>query len=846
MKENVKKLRDYIMSMETLEDKIRALVELTGESAQFNDYFDPDEEEEFYTLKQEILSPFKEEDGKLVLDVNKARDISTAMEKVSLTAAEKLTDAARSSYIELLQKNGDMIEEHTDYDLDGLQVVHEKDLNWERAVMESFQLPEYHTINYVRRLEQSLSSIWAENAELLTELRTDSGFETYLHEKASMNAKEKQPEEQEKYVNDFFRDLEDKPDYLSTHFFEFIHGCVRRETAHGDKDKENAIRQILEKDLSDGRGGASYDHPFVEAVSSFSDTVRLAEKGKPWLDQNKNDTHYFRTVSKTGTASNLTRNELYDRMGRIVLLADEMQRSMKSVFRDNTGYKEMMSAMEHVRELYRNGENITSDELNTCREAMNTVMEKAAVYIDTHKTNRSTPNGRKRFEAAFSAMAIVNENAAVRTAGKINEVRKRKNDPQLIDLRKVTEHLPMTGFTSAKISDALDKCRKNSSAPMTDEEYAYKVEKARNVSSRRNLLGAKAQETTDELHRAASLAGVDLKQEPVRAASNVLGYLKWKHPEHALKNSTELQMTPEYERAAGEYLEFLEKNPIYEDAGNGKLMSDAAVSEHMKNTAEFQAGWLNAIKNTPVPDYGDPEIRKKLFGLLNDQKQEFIDWQQSMNALAHINLTESDSGKVYYFDAYGGVEKYLADTEFMQNASAMYRSVLTIDDPEAQFADRLTGRLIAEEAVKNSNGKTLGDYVNSKDGKSLVCRCNVLMSCIASATESWTVEQKEACMEYILNGSGSGRRPEVIDAMLLGVKPRIDIMEQAARTAEEKARKDKIEEFRKLKEGRHNVEKTNLSGIQNEEKDQPEKHGTVRREGNKKTDDKKVLIRGGK
>ena len=275
-------------------------------------------------------------------------------------------------------------------------------------------------------------------------------------------------------------------------------------------------------------------------------------------------------------------------------------------------------------------------------------------------------------------------------------------------------------------------------------------------------------------------------------------------------------------------------------------MSDAAVSEHMKKTAEFQAGWLDTIKNTPVPDYGDPGIRKELFGLLSDQKQELIDWHQSMNALEHINLTESASGTAYYFDAYGGVEKYLADTEFMQNASAMYRSVLTIDDPTAQFADRLTGRLIAEEAVQKSNGKSLGDYVNSEDGKSLASRCNVLAGCIAAATESWTAEQKEACMVYIRNGSVNGRRPEAVDAMLLELKPRIDAMEQAARMAEEKIRKDRIEEFRKLKEGRHNIEKTNLSEIQKDEKNQPKKHSAVIRESNKKTDDRKVLKRGGK
>ena len=272
-----------------------------------------------------------------------------------------------------------------------------------------------------------------------------------------------------------------------------------------------------------------------------------------------------------------------------------------------------------------------------------------------------------------------------------------------------------------------------------------------------------------ELEGPGKRAGLQHQDKRERASSNIIGYLRWRHPEMAELSVKEMSSKEEYRTAFAGFKDFLKQNAIYD--ADQKLLEKEKLTASLSNLAEYHFSWIKALREKKIPDLFHPAQS----GEFRNLKQEITDCLQNMEPLSWVNVKENYTGqneqnrKVFYFDCYpkngkrSGVDQYSEDDAFLRNCGYLFELASRIEDSEKALYERIVARLALDSYAKETAGKSLEEFCISDQAADMQCYATALRAVVGEKIFRLVGADKNMYENYVRNG---GEMPEKLRSLL--------------------------------------------------------------------------------
>lgn len=269
--------------------------------------------------------------------------------------------------------------------------------------------------------------------------------------------------------------------------------------------KDFMTQSIDEKEIAKVPGMNAED---AKNVSQWAQFESATNKFFPWMTDEETRDYKLTTFAKAGIWTRKP-DEIYNKMGQLNTIYEDMNNSMISTLWDSDDYKKMKDSLKAVadkyKELSKTTKTIDPKDLKKCKGLLAEAMTKATKYAGSHITGRITPNGKKRFEGAMTVVAACNMDSATAMKEIVDDVRGKDSD-QKVDFSayaakyKIKFDKPIA-VDSMKTRDKLFNSSNGGKKAMVNKEYENSkddweiVELPNPVKNKRNKVVSRSKNT---------------------------------------------------------------------------------------------------------------------------------------------------------------------------------------------------------------------------------------------------------------------------------------------------------------------------------------------------------------
>lgn len=730
-KESAQALRQYVEGQPDLRSRLMAIAKIHAKQTDTPGLLDKEENTELSMITDELIFGLKEnDDGELVPDVKHFEEAARIFNEIRNEAKIRSYDEAKILGEQFTKRDGENFRHSTwveNADDPTLKQTVEKyeDLNFNKALfyggMSEDNRIDFACQNLTLEFEQSSYMDSIKDAMGLSE--NTIVFELFQKEAL----KQKDPDQQEK---------------------------IRIVSNHSRLSADKKQAELCAFD----------EHGLKAAIET---TKYTAERmSKPWLPPKEEAACIVKTAGTKAIRADVSLEKLKETARNLNALRENMKKNMSSTFKDSDAYKKLMKALD--KPVLKNMDKFVDyvDEKNmkdNLITVMNEVKQTAASYMSIHMSNRSSSTGQKRFEAAFAAVAMIDEKAADLISEQVNHIRSKENDAQLLDtqetLKKQNAKSMVEDFGLSIIKEQKDLMKAEKKEKMSSQELLEDMEN----TFEKNINKLLPEEYLEEMKQVQLACGIKHQNIGARVSSNILGYYYMKHPEDRNLLMDDLLEKKEFQNAPKEYMNFLKANPIYK-VKDGKVVgkrSERTVAKSTDALAKYHDAWAKSMREgIVIPDLTDETIRKSYMGMIRQRNKEYIDWSQNEESLRTNQLP--------YMQNYpGGIKAWQSNNDGMSAAATIMTAALELDNMTHTPVSRAAMRYFLESEKANIVGKTPDQL--SADNDRYVARYNAFLY---TASQMEKEVPKNQLQEYAAGKS----KPDSIHAFWEKHKAELDQM----------------------------------------------------------------------